>query len=64
MKPIRYFRDGECFWKFEEGHHPQRKNGAASEWEDSYFSGLGEFLRDPGGVQEIGRDEAEGDTPY
>lgn len=55
----RYFRDGDCFWKFEPGTRPKRKNGWYGDWEDSYFKGLAEFLRDPGPVVEVPADEAE-----
>lgn len=59
MKTIRYFNNGECYWKFEQGMRPKRKTGLHSEWEDSFFRGLSEFLRDPGQVREVKEDEAE-----
>lgn len=59
MKTTRYFKDGDCYWKFEPGRRPKRKTGFYSSWEDSFFRGLGEFLRDPGTVVEIGAEEAE-----
>ncbi|RYD74072.1 MAG: hypothetical protein EOP84_20500 [Verrucomicrobiaceae bacterium] len=58
MKRTRHFRDGDCFWKFEDGRRPQRKTGASAKWEDSFFRGLGEFLMDPGTVREIGPEDA------
>ena len=63
MKTTRYFKDGDCYWKFEPGRRPKRKTGLYSSWEDSFFRGLGEFLRDPGAVMEIGPEEAEYSAP-
>lgn len=62
MEPTKYFRDGDCYWKFEDGNRPQRKSGYGAEWEDSFFQDLGEFLNDPCPVEEIGPEEA-GECP-
>lgn len=59
MNKTRYFRDGECYWKFDPDGRPKQKHGFYSEWEDSYFQDLEEFMRDPGPIQEIGAGEAE-----
>lgn len=63
MKTTRYFRDGDCYWKFDPELSPQQKTGFYSEWEDSYFKNIDEFLSDPGSIGEIGEDEAERPCP-
>jgi hypothetical protein len=59
MKTTRYFRDGNCYWKFIPGRRPKQKNGLYSKWRDSYFRDIDEFLTDPGSVGEVSEEEAE-----
>ena len=62
MKTVRYFRDHESCWKFEEGQPPLMKKGYDSPWTESYFSSLEEFLQDPGDIEEVPREEVEKTT--
>jgi hypothetical protein len=59
METTRYFKDGNSWWKFESGKHPQIRTSIAAEWADSVFATLDEFLADPDSVPEIPAEEAE-----
>ncbi|MES2922649.1 MAG: hypothetical protein V4819_13940 [Verrucomicrobiota bacterium] len=55
----RYFKSLEALWKFECGKHPQIRTSISSQWADSVFATLDEFLAEPGHVVEIAAGEAE-----
>lgn len=59
MKTIRYFRDNDSYWKFEDGRPPLTKTGFYSNWRLSFFPNLQEFLNDSGRVTEVEKREAE-----
>lgn len=52
-----YFTDGYAVWKFEPGKPPMHRDVEDSEWEESAFSGLAEFIASPGDTREITAEE-------
>ena len=61
MNATRYFKGPLSFWKFEGDSHPQVRTPMSSEWMDSVFRSLTDFLADPEPVLEVTAKEAEGE---